>query len=188
MAHQKKQDTGGGTRGTLTDRPPAVVQRSHMGGGLAEQQSGLRPLIPGQGFGASAMQAGQYSAIQRAQSKGKGAKNPSAEVPTLSKAEAIAQVTAESNAKFRIAPAGLEEQLAMEAAKSGQGEVCMGTDEFNDERINRFNIIKMEHVHRTQNDLGTKVKIKIHYFRDLDTGQDFAHKFKNAPFSTVRDF
>jgi hypothetical protein len=90
----------------------------------------------------------------------------------IDKLNRIRRVDLDSAAKFRTTANNLTEQLAMKSAKSGQGSPIMG--QMHDPRLQGMNVIKMQLVHTDPQGR----KITIHYFRDVDLGKDFAHKFK----------
>ena len=85
----------------------------------------------------------------------------------------IKLVEADNLNKFRTAPANLHEQIAMKAARSGEGRVAM--QKLGDPRLQGMDVIKMEYTHTAADGK----KTVIHYFRDLELGRDFAHKFKD---------
>lgn len=85
----------------------------------------------------------------------------------------IKLVEADNLDKFRTAPANLREQIAMKAAKSGEGRVAM--QRLGDPRLEGMQVIKMEYTHTAADGK----KTVIHYFRDTELGKDFAHKFKD---------
>lgn len=97
----------------------------------------------------------------------------------------IAAVEADSASKFRTQPAGLEEQTAMKAAKSGNGRVV--PIPLTDPRLQGMNVVKMEFTQSVQNALGNPVSITIHWFREQDLAKDFAFKFKNEPFKKMSE-
>lgn len=150
------------TRGHLQMKQ-ALVGRS-----FAEQEAMLKP--------PAEQVATKHGSAQNVQ---KEAKQAEATLSPSERAARIAAVSADNRAKFRTEPSGLDEQLALQAAMSGHGRVVMG--QMNDPRLAGMKVAKIEHTHAARDALGNTVKICVHYFRDLDTNQDFAFKFKNDP-------
>jgi RHS repeat-associated protein len=79
-------------------------------------------------------------------------------------------------------PQDLEEQLALDEAKAGEGESFMG-DKVNDPRYKDTHD-KMRHNHPHPDGTNTE----IHYWKNRDTGETSGFKFKNHPNSRKRRY
>jgi hypothetical protein len=108
---------------------------------------------------------------------------PASQPPSPESARATPEHPATTEAPVRKGPipdeepANLTEQLAMDAARSGEGDVIMRS--LSDTPRLEANYgpgewVKMQHTHRVPDGR----QVNIHWFRNLTTGQNVQFKFK----------